>query len=63
MMFDPLTNPKLETIADLEPRETAIFTPLIIGTLALGLAPWLVLNLTTASAAKYVALYQMFGGG
>jgi NADH-quinone oxidoreductase subunit M len=63
MMFDPLTNPKLETITDLEPRETAIFTPLIIGTVALGLAPWLVLNLTTASAAKYVALYQMFGGG
>jgi NADH-quinone oxidoreductase subunit M len=63
MMFDPLTNPKLEAISDLEPRETAIFTPLIIGTVALGLAPWLVLNLTTASAAKYVALYQMFGGG
>ncbi|HXQ12913.1 MAG TPA: NADH-quinone oxidoreductase subunit M [Caulobacteraceae bacterium] len=63
MMFDPLTNPKLETITDLEPRETAIFTPLIIGTVALGLAPWLVLNLTMASAAKYVALYQLFGGG
>jgi NADH-quinone oxidoreductase subunit M len=63
MMFDPLTNPKLETITDLEPRETAIFTPLIIGTVALGLAPWLVLNLTMASAAKYVALYQLLGGG
>jgi NADH-quinone oxidoreductase subunit M len=63
MMFDPLTNPKLETIADLEPRETAIFTPLIVGTLVLGLMPWLVLNLTMASAAKYVALYQLLGGG
>jgi NADH-quinone oxidoreductase subunit M len=63
MMFDPLTNPKLETITDLEPRETAIFTPLIIGTVALGLAPSLVLNLTMASAAKYVALYQLLGGG
>jgi NADH-quinone oxidoreductase subunit M len=63
MMFDPLTNPELETISDLGPRETAIFTPLIIGTVALGLMPWLVLNLTTASAAKYVALYQLFGGG
>jgi NADH-quinone oxidoreductase subunit M len=63
MMFDQLTNPELETIADLEPRETAIFTPLIVGTLALGLMPWLVLNLTMASAAKYVALYQLLGGG
>jgi NADH-quinone oxidoreductase subunit M len=62
MMFDPLTNPKLESINDLEWRETAIFTPLIVGTVVLGLMPWLVINLTTASAAKFVALYQMVGG-
>ncbi|HLK25370.1 MAG TPA: NADH-quinone oxidoreductase subunit M [Caulobacteraceae bacterium] len=63
MMFDPLTNPKLEDIADLEWRETAIFAPLIVGTLVLGLMPWLVTNFTAASAMKYVALFQMFGGG
>ncbi len=62
MMFDPLTNPKLFDIADLNWRETVIFSPLIVGTLVLGLQPGVVFALTNASAEKLVAAYQMFGG-
>ena len=62
MMFDPLTNPKLAAIADLDWREVVIFSPLILGTLALGLQPGLVFNLTAASAEKLVAAYHVIGG-
>jgi NADH-quinone oxidoreductase subunit M len=62
MMFDPMTNPKLAAIADLDWREVVIFSPLILGTLALGLQPGLVFNLTAASAEKLVAAYHVIGG-
>ncbi|HLI65411.1 MAG TPA: NADH-quinone oxidoreductase subunit M [Caulobacteraceae bacterium] len=62
MMFDPLTNPKLADILDLNWRETAIFVPLIVGTLALGLHPTFVFDLTAASAGKLAAGYQMLAG-
>ena len=62
MMFDGLTNPKLENITDLDWREVAIFAPLIVGTLALGLAPGLVFNLTQVSAQHLADAYHLFGG-
>jgi len=62
MMFDPMTNPKLADIADLDWREIAIFSPLIFGTLALGLQPGLVFNLTAASVEKLIAAYHVIGG-
>ena len=62
LMFDPLTNPKLFDIADLNWRETVIFAPLILGTLALGLQPGVVFAVTNAATEKLVAGYQLFGG-
>jgi NADH-quinone oxidoreductase subunit M len=62
MMFDPMTNPKLAAIADLDWREVVIFSPLILGTLALGLQPDLVFNLTAASTERLVAAYHVIGG-
>jgi NADH-quinone oxidoreductase subunit M len=62
MMFDGLTNPKLESITDLDWREVAIFAPLIVGTLVLGLMPGLVFNLTQVSAQHLTDAYHLFGG-
>jgi NADH-quinone oxidoreductase subunit M len=62
MMFDPMTNPQLASIADLDWRETVIFAPLIFGTLVLGLQPGLVFSVTEASAEKLVAAYHLVGG-
>jgi NADH-quinone oxidoreductase subunit M len=62
MMFDPLTNPQLSAVADLDWREIVIFSPLILGTLALGLQPGMVFNLTAASAERLVAAYHVMGG-
>jgi len=63
VVFGTITNPKLETITDLEWREVAIFTPLIIATLWLGVQPNLVFNLTQASVDQLVQVYQAAIGG
>ena len=63
MVFGTITNPKLETITDLEWREVAIFTPLIIATLWMGVQPNLVFNLTQASVDQLVQVYQAAIGG
>jgi NADH-quinone oxidoreductase subunit M len=62
VMFGEITNPQLATIADLDWREIVIFSPLIVGTLVLGLQPNLVFNLTAASVDHLVAAYNAVGG-
>jgi NADH-quinone oxidoreductase subunit M len=61
--FGELTNPALIEIGDLEWRETLIFAPLILATLYLGLHPGAVLDLTHASAARLVEVFQASRGG
>ncbi|HEY0646595.1 NADH-quinone oxidoreductase subunit M [Phenylobacterium sp.] len=63
VVFGTITNPKLETITDLEWREVAIFTPLIIATLYMGVQPNIVFNLTQASVDQLVQVYQAAIGG
>ncbi|HEY3951120.1 NADH-quinone oxidoreductase subunit M [Phenylobacterium sp.] len=63
VVFGTITNPKLQTIADLDWREVAIFAPLIASTLVLGVQPGTVFNLTQASVDHLVAAYQAAIGG
>ena len=58
VVFGEIRNPQLMTIGDLNWRETAIFAPLLISTLALGLYPKLVFVVTTASADALSAAYR-----
>ena len=49
-----MTNGKLAAIADLDLREVAILSPLILGTLVLGVYPHLVTGVTAASLERLV---------
>ena len=49
VIFGEMTNPKLAAITDLNNREIAIFTPLVIATLPFSTQPGLVLDATSAS--------------
>jgi NADH-quinone oxidoreductase subunit M len=46
VVFGEMTNPALAAITDMDPREILIFAPLVIGTLALGVAPSLITDIT-----------------
>ena len=63
VMFGEITNPKLKDILDIDRRELLIFTPLIIGTLLLGVQPGLVLDYTNASVHALTSAYQLAIGG
>jgi NADH-quinone oxidoreductase subunit M len=63
VIFGTITNPKLETITDLDWREVAIFAPLIAATLVLGVYPGAVFNLTQSSVDHLVSVYQAAIGG
>jgi len=63
VIFGTVTNPKLESIADLDWREVAIFAPLIASTLVLGVYPSAVFNLTQSSVDHLVSVYQAAIGG
>jgi NADH-quinone oxidoreductase subunit M len=63
VVFGAMTNPKLQTITDLEWREVAIFAPLIISTLYMGVQPNSVFDLTSASVDQLVRVYQAAIGG
>ena len=63
VVFGTITNPKLETITDLDWREVAIFAPLIVATLYMGVQPNSVFNLTQASVDQLVRVYQAAIGG
>ena len=52
VVFGQMTNPALANITDLEMREVAIFVPLILSTLYLGVQPGAVFNLTQSSVDK-----------
>ncbi|MFZ5719990.1 MAG: NADH-quinone oxidoreductase subunit M [Pseudomonadota bacterium] len=58
VVFGTITNPKLMTITDLEWREIAIFAPLVVATLYMGVQPNIVFNLTQASVDELVSVYQ-----
>ena len=62
VMFGTITNPKLATISDLNPREILVFAPLIVGALVLGVRPGLVFDITAASVDHLVAAYKLVGG-
>jgi NADH-quinone oxidoreductase subunit M len=63
VMFGEITNPALATISDLDWREVAIFTPLIVGTLVLGVKPDLIFNITQSSVDLLVANWRTAVGG
>jgi NADH-quinone oxidoreductase subunit M len=63
VIFGEMTNPALATIADMDWREIAIFAPLIIGTLWLGIYPNAVFGVTTASVDALVGAYRTAIGG
>ncbi len=63
VVFGPMTNPKLEGITDLDWREVAIFAPLILSTLYMGIQPNSVFNLTQTSVDQLVRVYQAAIGG
>ncbi len=52
-----IENPKLDGIADLDPREWVMFVPLVIATLIMGLGPAYVLDFTQASAQAVVTAF------
>jgi NADH-quinone oxidoreductase subunit M len=59
VIFGELANPKLAAITDLGRRESLIFAPLMIATLAIGLQPALVFHITGVSAEQLIAAYHM----
>ena len=59
VVFGEIRNPQLVSISDLNWREIAIFAPLMVSTLALGLYPKLVFAVTTASADALTAAYHV----
>jgi NADH-quinone oxidoreductase subunit M len=63
VVFGEITNPALAEIKDLNWREVAIFAPLIIGTLYLGIYPAAVFDITQASVDNLVAAYRAATGG
>jgi NADH-quinone oxidoreductase subunit M len=54
IIFGALVKPSLQTIQDLTAREIAILAPLVVITIALGVYPKPVLDVTTPAVAKLV---------
>ena len=63
VIFGTITNPQLAGITDLDRREVAVFAPLIIGTLLLGIYPALVFDITETSVNAVVSTYRAATGG
>ena len=63
VMFGEITNPKLMTIADIDKRELALFVPLIVGTLWLGVHPAAVLDYTGPAVEALTSAYRAAIGG
>ncbi len=59
-VFGEITNPKLETIQDVNTKELITLVPLAIATIVLGVVPWLVFNITEESTTRVL---QMMAGG
>ena len=62
VIFGDIKNPQLAAIVDLELREVAIFTPLIIGTLVLGVQPNLVFQVTGPAVDNLIHLWRAGAG-
>ena len=62
VIFGEMVNPALATIGDLNVREVLVLSPLIFGTLALGVYPAAIFDITAASVNTLVAAYQAVGG-
>ena len=62
VVFGTLDNPALAGIQDLTVREVLVFSPLILGTLWLGVQPGVILNITDASVAQLTAVYAALTG-
>ena len=58
VVFGEITNPKLENITDINRMEWAIFIPLIIMTLWLGISSTMVTDITAASVENLINQYQ-----
>ena len=58
VVFGEITNPKLENISDINRMEWAIFIPLIIMTLWLGISSTAVTDITAASVENLINQYQ-----
>ena len=63
MMFGEITNPKLQTITDIDKRELLLFAPLIVGTLWLGVQPGAVLDYTGPAVEALTNAYRAAIGG
>jgi NADH-quinone oxidoreductase subunit M len=63
VVFGEIVNPKLGAIADLDWREVAIFVPLIVGALGLGVYPRLITDVTSASVERLIDLWRVGAGG
>ncbi len=57
VMFGEIVNPKLSDIADLTRLEFAVFAPLVVATLVMGVAPAFVTDITEASVVNLVDNY------
>jgi NADH-quinone oxidoreductase subunit M len=55
VIFGALVKPSLQTIKDLSAREVAILAPLVVITIALGVYPKPVLDVTTPAVAKLIS--------
>ena len=58
VVFGEMTNPKLETISDLNRNEWIMFVPLIIMTLVLGVFSTLITDITAASVENLISNYD-----
>ena len=58
VVFGEITNPKLETITDLNRMEWLIFIPLIIGTLLLGVFSTLITDVTATAVDHLLSNYD-----
>ena len=63
VMFGEITNPKLETITDIDKRELLLFVPLIVGTIWLGVHPASVLDYTGPAVEALTSAYRAAIGG
>ncbi len=59
-VFGEITNPKLETMTDVSAREMSTLIPLAIGVILLGIAPWLIFDITESTTTRILTL--MAGG-
>jgi NADH-quinone oxidoreductase subunit M len=63
VIFGQMVNPALATIGDLNVREVLVLSPLIFGTLALGVYPAAIFDITAGSVEQLTAVYRAATGG